>query len=204
MQSNEEITRRIFDVDIDTSSKTKREDYGVRAMIYNDKVEKVLPHPSGVYIEKVPVDPETGLCSFDYEYGNTEGFMKVDILSNSSYDNFKSKEELLYCLEIEPDWKLLLDKEFATTLPHIGKYHELLVQLRPSSIEELADFLALIRPAKIKHLGDYKKNKNKVRRKLYLRPTDGSAYFKRSHAISYAMMIVAIMNHRSNTGTIQW
>lgn len=191
--------RRIFDVDIDIKSNVSREKFGVRAMVYNKTTSKILPHPSGVYIEPVPVDEKTGLCAFDYEYGNELGFMKVDILSNSSYDMFTSKEDLLYHLNKEPDWDLLKDEEFVKSLPHVGKYHDLLVMMEPTSVEELADILALIRPAKLKYLKQYKDNPKKVRKNLYKRPPDGSAYFKRSHAISYAVMITAIMNKRTNT-----
>lgn len=196
--------RRSFDVDIDTGSLCNRADYGIRAMVYNEDVCKILPHPSGVYLEKVPVDPVTGLCAFDYKYGDSVGFAKVDILTNKSYDIFKTKKELLMFSIMTPDWRWLLDEEFTANLPHIGKHHDTLVKIQPNTVEELADVIALIRPAKIGLIGQYRKQQSAVRRRLYSRPLDGTAYFKKSHAIAYAIMIVAVMNKLKNPSGIVW
>lgn len=196
--------RRVFDIDIDVSSKAKRDSYGTRAMIYNKDLERVMPHPSGIYMEPVPIDSVTGLCAFDYEYGNQMGFSKIDILTNSAYDSFLSKEELYEAIEREPDWKLLENTKFVEGLPHIGKHAELVRMVCPKSIEELADILALIRPGKQEYVKFYRKNPALVRKNLYLRPRNGGAYFKKSHAICYAVMIVAVMNKKSVVAGIEF
>ena len=195
---------RIFDVDIDVNSAVDRNQYGVRAMIYNKETERVLPHPSGVYLEPVPVDELTGGCAFDYEYGDQNGYMKIDMLTNKTYDLFNSKQHLLDALDAEPDWIRLLDEDFVSKLPHIGQHMDVVRKIRPKSIEELADLVALIRPAKIQYIQSYMTNRTSVRRRLYLKPTDGSAYFKKSHAIAYALMIVAVMNVLDNSALIKW
>ncbi len=125
--------RRTFDCDIDVNSKVDKNKYGVRAMVYNSDTEKVLAHPSGYYIEQVPVDELTGICSFDYEYGEEQGFMKIDLLTNSSYDSFLSKDEVLTAFEQDPDWTLLDDEDFVITLPHIGKHYDLIQPIKPQN-----------------------------------------------------------------------
>lgn len=181
---------RVFDVDIDMPSKTDKSVYGTRAMIHaNDTVQ---PHPSGYYIDEVPIDPVTGLCAFDNEYGDKNGWQKIDLLSNTSYDMFGSKEEIIRCMNLEPQWNLLLDEKFLSSLPHIANHHDIIDKVRPKSVEDLADVLALIRPGKYHLIDRYIVNKEKVRKHLYLRTN--KHYFKKSHAISYAMMIVCVMN----------
>lgn len=191
--------RRTFDVDIDVSPDFKRDEFGVRAMIYRDDTERIMPHPSGVYLEPVPVDPVTGLCAFDYKYGDDKGFMKVDLLVNTAYANFESKEEVLTALTSEVDWKLFLDRRIVDKLPHIANHFDIVREVKPQSIEDLADILALIRPAKIWMLEDYLTNKKRVRINLYKRPAGDKVYFKKSHAISYAAMIVCCLHRITET-----
>lgn len=194
---------RLFDVDIDVQSTTVRENYGTKAMIYNKETERVLPHQSGVYLESVPVDTLTGWAAFDYEYGDEHGFLKVDILTNRSYDMFRSKAEVVTALNQEPEWNKLLDESFVKKLPHIANHFDLVKKVKPQSIEELADVLALMRPSKIHMTDQYLKNRTSTRRRLYLRPADG-IFFKKSHAIAYAAMITVVMNKLTNSSLISW
>ena len=196
--------RRTFDVDIDVSAECKRENFGTRSMIYNKETQRVLPHPSGIYLEAVPVDELTKNCAFDYNYGDSLGFMKVDILTNRSYNNFKNKSELTKFANMEPDWDKFMDEAMVAKLPHIANHFDTVSKIRPQTIEELADIIALIRPAKIRLIPDYRKKTKAVRHRLYKRPIDQSAYFKKSHAIAYAVMIVAVLNKISNPTGIQW
>lgn len=186
----------MFDIDIDVAPKscTDRSVYGVRAMVYNAEQEKILPHPSGVYLEEVPVDELTGLCAFDHKYGNEGGFIKADILSNSAYDKFNNKAEVMKMAGLEPDWNMLGDRRIVEKLPHIGSHYDELVEVNVRSIDDLADFLALIRPGKLHLVDAYLENKKSIRPQLYKRPANGKPYFKKSHAYSYAMMIIALMN----------
>lgn len=183
---------RIFDVDIDVQSGIERTAYGTRAMVYNAEAGKVLPHPSGVYIQKVPVDHLTGNAAIDYKDGDALDLLKVDILTNTSYDIFKNKDDLLAALEEEPDWGLLRRRDIVSKLPHISTHYDLIQDIEPTSIIELADCLALIRPGKAHLVDEYRADREGVRRILYKRPRSG-VYFKKSHAVSYAVMIAAIL-----------
>jgi hypothetical protein len=51
--------------------------------------------------------------------------------------------------------------------------------------------LAVMRPSK-KHLAD--STWDVIEKEVWEKPTDGSYYFKRAHAISYAMAIVVQVN----------
>jgi hypothetical protein len=194
--------RSIFDVDIDTTSKTDKKQYGIPAMIYNEDQERINPHPSGVYLEEVPIDKLTGLCSFDYKYGDEKGFMKVDILHNTVYDIFKSKKEVLEASENDIDWSILEDRKVVESLPHIAKHYDIIQKLKPKSVEDLADVLALIRPGKSNLIDSYIQNKEQTRRNLYKRPKTGM-YFKKSHAISYALMIKTLI-YKKHQAMICW
>ncbi len=75
-----------------------------------------------------------------------------------------------------------------------GQVHDhldILQKLRPRSVEQLAAVLAIIRPAK-RHLSNH--NWNKILEVVWVKPTDGTYYFKKSHAISYAILIVMQLN----------
>lgn len=193
--------RRSFDVDIDVCSDTDRNKIGVRAIVYNEENKKILPHPSGVYLEKVPVDLLTGNAAFDYNEGDALGYFKVDILTNTSYDSFKTKKELLECMVTEPDWDLLHKREIVEKLPHVSKHFDMLKKISPTSVESLADCLALIRPGKSHLVEEYLESPETVRPRLYSRPKEG-VYFKKSHAISYALMIVCVLNKVHSVGIL--
>lgn len=97
--------------------------------------------------------------------------------------------------EMKPDFSLLQVETICTKLPHIGNHYDMVKELKPSTISELADLLALMRPGKIHLIEDYA-NPNKkgtVIKNLYRESVNGM-YFKKSHAIGYAVMIVTVMN----------
>jgi hypothetical protein len=63
--------------------------------------------------------------------------------------------------------------------------------LKPSSVEQLAATLAIIRPAK-RYLAGH--SWNSILQEVWTKPTDNSYYFKKAHAVSYAMACVVHMN----------
>jgi DNA polymerase III alpha subunit len=66
-----------------------------------------------------------------------------------------------------------------------------LKQLKPTSVEQLAATLAIIRPAK-RHLAD--KDWQTIMKEVWIKPTNGEYYFKKAHAVSYAIACVVHMN----------
>ncbi len=159
-----------------------------QAMIH--KGDNRIPHPSGVYLQKVPVDPITGLCAFDYKTAESKGFIKIDLLNQSVYSSVESEEHLVKLMNTEPLWDMLQEKVIVENLTHIGKHFDIVKKISPRSVQELAIVLALIRPAK-RYLID--KTMEEIMEKVW-KPEQDGYLFKKAHAISYAMLIVVQMN----------
>lgn len=148
-------------------------------------------HNTGVYAHRVPVNPETGLCVYDYKDADEEGFFKLDLLNVSIYRDVRDEEHLKYLVEREPIWELLQHEEFVDQLFHLSGHVDILKKNPPSSIEQLAAVLAMIRPSK-RYLIDLPWRD--VFQEVWIPPANGSYYFKKSHAHSYAMAVVVHMN----------
>jgi DNA polymerase III alpha subunit len=63
--------------------------------------------------------------------------------------------------------------------------------MKPTSIEELAAVLAVIRPAKRYLIG---KDWQTVKNEVWQKPAGDEYYFKKAHAVAYAAVIVVQMN----------
>jgi DNA polymerase III alpha subunit len=151
-------------------------------------------HNSGVYCHSVPFNPLTGLSSIEYKSAEERGYFKIDFLNVSAYKDVKNEEHISKLLAVEPLWELIYEKDICDQLVHINGYHSLLEQLKPTSILELAIVLALIRPGK-KHLLPICKEEGfeAIKNDIWVK-TDEAYYFKKSHAVSYAHLIVMQLN----------
>ena len=89
----------------------------------------------------------------------------------------------------EPDWSLLQVPSTWEKLFQLAKHGDLLQKVKPRSVEELADCMALIRPGKKGLLGLYLKEREACRRGLYAKGDEGYS-FKRSHALAYSLVVV--------------
>ena len=167
------------------------------SMIKNDDL---APHPCGVHPQKIPMDDITGLSAIPYKEAEALGYSKIDFLHLSIYDHFHSREEIEGLLELEPDWGLLLIPEEQKKLFQLSNHGDILSNIKPRSIEELADVLALIRPGKRQFAKLYKSQKNSTRKILYAKDENGFS-FKKSHAIAYAHVIV-LQLHLISVGII--
>ena len=152
-------------------------------------------HNTGVYFQDVPMNPLTGAATIDYEEAEARGYFKIDFLNVSAYQGVKGEDHIKDLLLMEPIGELLWEKEICDQLAHINGYHVLVGLLKPKSINELAMVLALIRPAK-KHLIDrcVEQGFKSIEGEIWTKPIDGSYAFKKSHAISYAHLIVMQLN----------
>lgn len=180
-----------MDIDIDFKSDFDPLDYfdeAVRASMV--KKGDLSKHPVGAYFQNMPKDKITGLAAIPYEQAEELGYFKIDFLHLSILDNFENKNEIRALVKVEPDWSLLQNEEVVSKLFQIHRHFKVLDQIKPTSVQELADAISLIRPAKRQLLYAYTKNKELIRQELYKRPDDDQYYFKKSHAISYALTIV--------------
>jgi DNA polymerase III alpha subunit len=94
-------------------------------------------------------------------------------------------------MEREPLWELLEHEDFSEKVFHLNGHSSLLKQLKPTSVEQLAATLAIIRPAK-RHLAD--KDWQTIMNEVWIKPENNDYYFKKAHAISYAVACVVHMN----------
>lgn len=167
------------------------------SMVKNGQLVK---HPCGHYFQTIPRDEVTKLSAIPYEEAEVMGYFKIDFLHLSLLDHFTSKDEIRRLMNIPPDWSLLLHTSNVHKLFQIHKHADLLKEIKPTSVQQLADCIALIRPGKKHLLESYKEDPDRTRVQLYANNTDGY-YFKRSHAISYALTIV-LQLHLIAQGTI--
>lgn len=148
-------------------------------------------HKTGVYFHPVPVNPFTGWCDLDFKEAEEAGFFKVDLLNVSLYQQVKSKEHLEQLANQEPLWDLLQDDQFVNLLFHLNGHGDVLKKTCPTSVEQLAAVLAMIRPAKRYLIG---KPWMTIMKEVWTKPENGEYYFKKAHAVAYAVAIVAQMN----------
>ena len=155
------------------------------------KKEEIEKHKTGVYFHSVPKDPVTGYASIDYKKAEDRGYFKIDCLNVNIYKAVKSEEELVKLMIEEPDWTMLKDKNTVDQLFHLNGHFDIVSKLEPQNIEQLAAVLAIIRPAKRNLMHKYWKD---ILQEVWVKPKDGSYFFKKSHAVAYAQAIVVQMN----------
>jgi hypothetical protein len=180
------VLMAMFDIDIDLADRTKLLDMIKHVPARNGDRR----HNTGVYAHRVPVDPSNGFCTIDYKTAENR-FFKIDFLNVNIYNSVKSEQHLLELINREPMWELLEHREFVEQLFHIGNHYNTVKQHAPKSIEQLAAVLAIIRPAKKHLIGESWTN---IFEQVWTAPTNGEYYFKKSHAFSYAMVVIVHMN----------
>ena len=179
------------DIDIDFGDRDKVLEHikHIPASIYRN--DEFVPHNTGVYVNNIPQHPITKLASIDHKEAEQRGYVKLDFLNVSVYQQIHSEEELDVLMSLEPPWEKLQDPEFVKNIIHIGNHYDIVKTLKPNTIDEMAAVLAIIRPSK-----RYLLNKDwaTINQEVWTKPTDGNYYFKKSHATSYAYLVVVHMN----------
>ena len=151
----------------------------------------IVPHNTGIYLQSIPVNPLANLSTIDYKTAEDRGYFKLDFLNVSIYKDVRDEEHLKTLMETEPLWDLLEQDDFSSLLFHINGHGSILRQMKPTSILQLAAVLAMIRPAKRHLIGT---DWTTVMMTIWTKPEDGEYYFKKAHAIAYAMAIAVQMN----------
>jgi len=148
-------------------------------------------HNTGVYCTSVPYNPLTGLSTIDYKEAEDRGYFKIDFLNVSIYKGVRDDAHLKQLMETEPLWDLLEQDDFVNLLFHVNGHGSILREMKPKTIEQLAAVLAVIRPAKRYLIG---KDWKEVLDEVWVKPVGDEYYFKKAHAVAYAMAIVVQMN----------
>jgi hypothetical protein len=181
------------DIDIDFGDRTQALSVLDVTPASIKRTDHWAPHSTGVYVTDIPKDPFTGRASLDYKDAEDRGYAKLDFLNVSLYTQIKNEEHLIELMSHEPLWDLLYDADFCSQVIHVGNHHSTLLQMPEpvNTIPRLAMFLSVIRPAKRHLIGQ---PWNKVAETVWDKPTDGSYYFKKSHAVAYANLVAVNMN----------
>ena len=150
-----------------------------------------VPHNTGIYLQSIPVNPITNLSTIDYKTAEDRGYFKLDFLNVSIYKDVRDEAHFKTLMETEPLWDLLEQDDFNSLLFHVNGHGSILRQMKPKSILQLAAVLAMIRPAKRHLIGE---TWTTVMETIWTKPTDGEYYFKKAHAVAYAMAVAVQMN----------
>jgi hypothetical protein len=182
------------DIDIDFGDRTQILELikSTPASIQRDG--KLIPHNTGVYVTPIPVDPLVGIASIDHESAEARGYIKLDLLNVTLYQQIRDEAHLVQLMSAEPDWdRFNQDQEFFEQLIHVNNHWKLLKNMPEpvDSIPRLAMFLGVIRPAKRHLIG---KSWAEVAAEIWQQPAEGIYYFKRSHSVAYSHLVVVNMN----------
>lgn len=180
------------DIDIDFADRTSALNliqYTSARQLVQGQVRR---HNSGVYVTDIPYDPMHNCAAIDYEAAEQRGYFKLDFLNMSVYQLITDPDHYSAMLTTSPPWdRLWQDTEWAGQLVHVGNYTDLLKNMRPQTIPQMAAFISVIRPGKA-HL------QNQPWQDVFASVWDGDdsqGYtFKKSHAISYAALVALHMN----------
>lgn len=177
-----------MDIDIDFADRTI-----VLAQLKHRvaKLDTDKKHNTGIYATEIPHNPVDNLATLDYKTAEERGYFKLDFLNVSIYKDVRDNEHLKTLMETDPLWDLLEQDDFSNLLFHVNGHGSILRQMKPTSILQLAAVLAMIRPAKRHLIGE---SWTTVMETIWTKPENGDYYFKKAHAVSYAVAVVVHMN----------
>lgn len=154
-------------------------------------IDETKKHNTGIYVTEIPHNVINNFATVNYKEAEERGYFKLDFLNVSIYKDVKDEEHLIRLMEKEPLWELLEHKEFVDLLFHLSGHSEICIKLKPKNIEQLAAVLAIIRPAKRYLLNE---DWSTILSEVWTKPVDNKYFFKKAHAISYAVAITVHMN----------
>ena len=155
------------------------------------KLDTGKKHNTGVYVTECPHNPIDNLSTIEHKTAEERGYFKLDFLNVSIYKDVKDETHLTQLMEREPQWQLLEHDDFNNLVFHVGGHGDILRKLQPTSVEQLAAVLAIIRPAK-RHLAN--ETWQTIFEEVWKKPTNGDYFFKKAHAFAYAMSVIVHMN----------
>ena len=155
------------------------------------KLDTGKKHNTGVYATEIPHNPIDNLSTVEHKTAEDRGYFKLDFLNVSIYKDVESEKHLTELMERTPIWQLLEHKDFVDKVFHLSGHDSLLQQLKPTSVQQLAATLAIIRPAK-RYLAN--ESWERIMDEVWIKPTNGDYFFKKAHAFAYAMSVIVHMN----------
>lgn len=155
------------------------------------KLDSGKKHNTGIYVTEIPHNPINNLSTIDYKKAEDRGYFKLDILNVNIYKDIKNEAHLIKLINQEPLWDLLQENQFVDLLFHLNGHGEVLKKTCPTSVEQLAAVLAMIRPAKRYLIG---KPWTLVMKNVWKKPENDEYFFKKAHAFAYAVSVIVHMN----------
>lgn len=177
------------DIDIDFADRDKA--LNIIEHVKAKRQDQNQIHNTGIYAQSIPYDPVTNIAGIDYKQAEERGYFKIDFLNVSIYKDVRNEAHLTQLMETEPLWELLLQDEFTDLLFHLKGHGTTLRKTQPTSVEQLAAVLAMIRPSKRHLIG---KSWPEILMEVWTIPENNEYYFKKPHAVAYAMAVVVQMN----------
>lgn len=184
----------IPDVDLDVKDRDKAvtalRNYVQASQVANGELR---PHNTGLYFQQIPTDPVTGLSAFPYKHAEEIGYFKVDVIPNHVYDLVASEDELEELLAAPVDWNWFQDERFFKSedrryqLTHLAGYQHLCEMYPPTSVDDIACLIAIIRPGKKHLVGE---SWMKIKEEVWVKPEGDEYFFKKSHSIAFAVLVV--------------
>jgi len=180
-----------MDIDIDFVNREHALEFfqHIKASRWEDS--KLVKHNTGIYLHPVPVNAVTGLSAVPFKEAEQRGYFKIDFLNVSMYQGIRNEKHLIQLMNAEPLWDLLEQESFVDLLFHVNGHVDILKRTKPTSVEQLAAVLAMIRPAKRHLIGQ---DWNTILKEVWTKPTNDEYYWKKSHAYAYAIAVVVQMN----------
>jgi hypothetical protein len=194
---------RLPDIDVDVADRDaalQGLDYVSASLLIDEDLRR---HNTGVFFQRIPVDPITGLAAFpsgkkSEDVSGQLGYFKMDILPNHAYRLVRDRDHLETLFNSPVDWSLFLRDDVVRRLYHLGKWFEVVDAYEPKSLHDLACVIAIIRPAKKYLLG---LPLDQIQDELW-RPDPDGYYFKKAHAFAFAGCIVVQLNSMVEAGEI--
>ena len=181
-----------FDVDIDMADRTDFLKLVKHTPASIEKDGNFTKHNTGVYFQNVPKFPLQGYSTIEHKQAEQDGWFKVDFLNNHVYEGIIDETHLDKLVATEPMWELFEHKEVVEKLFHISNHYDIVNQHLPTSLEQLAMILAIIRPGKRHLVG---KTWEEIEADVWVKPNDNSYFFKKSHSYGYALAIIVQLNN---------
>lgn len=193
------------DIDIDVKDRAACLESApfVQASLIHD--EKLVKHPTGVFFQRVPADPLTGLSAFpsgkeDGDVAGQLGYYKFDLIPNHAYDRVRGPAHLDELMSRTVDWSMFQRGEVVRRLQQLGKHESLLAAYPPTCVGDLAVLIAVIRPGKMHLIGE---PWSTVEHEVWKKDPDGAYGYKKSHAVAFALCIVAQLQSLIEAGEIE-
>ena len=182
-----------MDIDIDSADRERILKLIKHTPASIQRLTGSVKHNTGVYVNPIPKDPETDMCTLDHKAAEDMGYIKLDFLNVGVYERIRDNAHLETLLNTEPNWSKLQDKSFVERIIHINNHYDTMQKMPESvdSIPRMAMLLSVIRPAKRHLIGLPWKT---VAESVWQKPTDGSYYFKHAHAVGYATLVAVNIN----------